>query len=158
VALRKRNLPHFQEADAVYFVTFRRKAEVDVDLTGAAAAEAIVGALRYFAGVRYRLYDYTVMPDHVHVILQPLARDGQFEPLHKIMHSIKSWTANQINRAVGRSGSLWLDESHDHVLRGPRDYREKARYIWSNPVQAGLIDDAAEWPWWGNGQREEGQE
>ena len=98
MALRKRNLPHFQEADAVYFVTFRRKAEVDVDLTGAAAAEAIVGALRYFAGVRYRLYDYTVMSDHVHVILQPLARDGQFEPLHKIMHT--ALRAGQRTRSI----------------------------------------------------------
>jgi len=154
VAFRRRNLPHREAAGETYFVTFRRLRHLQVDLTNPKTAPIIISALRHFGGLRYRLYDYTIMPDHVHVILQPIEREGQCEPLADIMHSIKSWTANEINKAVGRSGSLWLDESHDHMIRGPRDFREKAQYIWANPAKARLIEDPVDWPWWGHGDRE----
>jgi putative transposase len=157
MSFRKRNLPHLERPGGTYFITFTRLREAQVDLTNPNVATIIISALHHFAGVRYWLYGHTVMPDHVHVILQPIERDGQVKPLHDIMHSIKSWTANRINKAAGRSGSLWLDESHDRLIRSPSDFREKAQYIWQNPAKAGLIDDPADWPWWGNGE-EEGQD
>jgi len=151
---RRRQLPHIEQDGQTCFITFTRRREVAVNLTDAAIGPIIIGALRHFAGSRYQLYDYTVMPDHVHVILQPLCKDGESEPLERILHSIKSWTANQINRQLGRSGSLWMQDSHDHMLRGPRDYETKARYIWHNPQAAGLIADPAQWPWSGHGENE----
>jgi putative transposase len=50
---------------------------------------------------------------------------------------------------------LWQDESYDHIIRNEADYREKARYIWENPVRRGLVADPATWPWWGCGQQGE---
>ena len=151
---RKRRLPHHEQPGATDYITFTRAPGAHVDLTDAPIARIIVGAMRYFAGIRYHLYDYTVMPDHVHVILKPMFCSGSWESLSDIMHSIKSWTANQINRRLGRSGSLWLDESYDHMLRGQKDHEVKARYIWLNAARAGLIDDPPEWPWWGRGDAE----
>jgi len=148
---RRRHLPHYEQPGGVYFITFTLKPGIVADLSGAQIAPIIIGALRYFAGTRYHLYDYTVMPDHVHCIVQPIVRDGDCEPLDRIMHSLKSWTANEINRALGRTGALWLAESYDHMLRGEDDYKEKARYIFNNPVARRLVDDAVNWPWWGNG-------
>jgi len=151
---RKRRLPHYEEPGQTYFITFTRAPEAHVDLTDEAISRTIIAALRHFAGVRYHLYDYTVMPDHVHAILKPMIRNGTCEPLSGIMHSIKSWTANQINQRLARSGRLWLDESYDHIVRGQKDYEVKARYIWLNPVKAGLVDDPAEWSCWGRGDEE----
>ena len=151
---RKPNMPHREQEGATYFVTFTRTREADVDLTTPSVARVIIRAMRYFAGERYLLFDYTVMPDHVHVVLKPLVCGGRYEPLARIMHSIKSWSANEVNRQLGRSGRLWTHKSYHHIVRGSKDYRTTATYIWGNPVKAGLIEDPAEWKWSGHGDKQ----
>ena len=148
----RRNLPHFEDEGATYFIRFSLKNTVLINLADPAIAQIIIKALKHFANVRYLLYDYTVMPDHVHVILKPLRFDDSVEPLARIMQSIKGWTARQINLVLCRRGALWQDESYDHVIRDQDDYQEKARYIWGNPVAAGLVEDPQQWPWWGHGK------
>ena len=153
--ITRRHLPHWEQPGATYFITFRLKDASSVDLTRPDIAPIIAGAVRHFAGVRYQLHDYTVMPDHVHLIIQPEVDDRGAESLGRIVHSLKSWTANQINRRVRRSGALWLDERHDRIVRDEHEYTQTARYIWMNPAAKGLVADPQDWPWWGHGQREE---
>lgn len=150
--ITRRRLPHWEEPGATYFVTFRLDDSATVDLSRSDIAPVIIGAIRHFNGVRYRLYDYTVMPDHVHMVIQPEVLGDASEPLYRIMHSIKSWSATQINQRLGRRGRLWRDESYDHIVRNETDYHEKARYIWENPARQGLAPDPADWAWWGHGQ------
>ena len=104
---RRRRLPHWEDPGATYFITFRVSEDAHCDLCRPDIAPIILGALHHFADRRYLLFDHTVMPDHVHVILKPLKRsDGTWEPLSRITHSIKSWTANQINGKLRRRGPL----------------------------------------------------
>lgn len=150
---RQRRLPHWENPGATYFLRFSLPDSAVCDLSDARLAPIIIGALRFFAGQRYLLFEYSVMPDHVHVLLKPLQRDdGTWEPLGRITHSIKSWTANQINGLLGRRGTLWQDETYDHAVRSEDDRRECAWYIWMNPVNEGLVRHPLEWPWSGNGQ------
>ena len=149
---RRRHLPHWEEPGATYFVTFRRHADAGIDLTARDVAPIIIGALHHFDDDRYWLYDYTVMPDHVHVILKPVVRDGGAELLWRILQSLKAWTARRINETTGRSGPVWQHESYDHIIRNQADYEGKAGYIFQNPCAKGLISDPAEWPWWGRGK------
>ena len=148
---RRRRLPHWEASGETYFVTFRLQRPTALDLTNDAVAQSVVNALRFFDGKRYLLFDYTVMPDHVHVILKPLVVGGQSEPLWRITHSLKSWLAHRINEMRGRKGSVWQEESYDHMLRNREDYSEKAAYVYDNPRRKGLVDDPANWPWWGIG-------
>jgi REP element-mobilizing transposase RayT len=61
------------------------------------------------------------MPDHVHLILTPLAdEDGSF-PVSQITHAIKSESAHRINK--NRKGKVWQDESFDHGGSGEEPYR-----------------------------------
>ena len=154
----RRHLPHIEADGATYFVTFTLREAMTVDLTNPAVASIITQARRYFAGSRYLLYDYTVMPDHVHVILKPLTEESEHNSLDNIMHSIKSWTATRINECVGRRGHLWRDESWDRIIRGRANYEETAHYIWNNPMARGLVDDPAKWPWWGRGSDDEAED
>lgn len=155
---KRRNLPHLTRPGATYFVTFCRHARFERSLTDTQVAPIIVQTLQGWAEARYVLYDYTVMPDHVHVILKPVQRPGTEmmpEPEHwalsEIMQGIKGNSARDINEALGREGSVWQAESHDHIVRGRRGYKAAARYIWRNPLEAGLIADPEKWPWWGRG-------
>jgi REP element-mobilizing transposase RayT len=148
---RRRRLPHWEEPGHTYFVTFCLQRPPVVDLSQEPFGQLTVAALRHFAGSRYHLLDYTVMPDHVHAILKPAAEEGQSEPLARIMQSIKSWLARRINEAAGRSGRVWQEETYDHMLRNTEDYVEKARYIYENAMRRGLVRDPADWPLWGTG-------
>jgi REP element-mobilizing transposase RayT len=105
-------------------------------------------ALAFYANKRYYLYDHTVMPDHVHLILQPIERDGSVELLGNITGDIKRFTAKKINQILDRKGSLWLDESYDRIIRNEKEYRKFARYIFENPVRAGLVQRGEDWKWW----------
>ena len=151
---RRKKLPHQTCDGATHFVTFQRTKNVAVSLADPAIAPITINALQHFAGSRYLLYDYTVMPDHVHVILKPLPREKGLEPLGRIVQSIKGWTARHINMVIGRRGAFWQDGSYDHIIRNRQDYEEKTKYIWNNPQVAGLVTDAERWPWSGRGQGE----
>ncbi|MBA4138270.1 MAG: hypothetical protein C0518_13235 [Opitutus sp.] len=96
--------------------------------------DVVCGALRYFAGVRYLLDEFVVMPNHVHVLVKPLPGHGPAE----ILHSWKSHTANQLNWRLGRTGQLWQHESFDHLVRNDAAMEAIRRYIRENPQRAGM--------------------
>jgi REP-associated tyrosine transposase len=89
-----------------------------------------------------RLHAWVVMPNHVHLMIEPLA------PMAKITHAVKGSTARQANLLLGRTGKyFWQDESFDHWIRDEAEFAKVKKYIERNPVSAGLASEAAEWPW-----------
>jgi putative DNA methylase len=100
-------------------------------------------ALRNFDGDRYVLVGFVVMDDHVHVLVQPLKGIA----LEQILHSWKSFTARQFQRAGGRKGAVWQKESFDRIVRNEADLWEKAGYILANPSKRwpGISEYA--WAW-----------
>ena len=104
-------------------------------------AAMVQDQLKHFAGTRYHLLAWSVMPNHVHAILQPFAG---FE-LPAILHSWKSYTANQANKSLGREGTFWQPEYYDHLIRDEADLEAAVDYVWLNPDRAGLED----WRWRG---------
>jgi len=123
----RRRLPHWRLRGATYFVTWRLKSGLS-ELTSA-ERDIVAAALHHFDGQRYRLRAYVVMNDHVHVLVEP--KEG-FE-LTNILHSWKSFTANQLQRKCGRHGAVWQDESFDRIVRDEDEFWEKRTYIYNNP-------------------------
>lgn len=98
----------------------------------------------------YRLYAYTVMSNHVHVLLHPLedAQTGQPVPLARITQVLKGRTARFANQQLGRTGQrFWARESYDHWARNENETRRIVAYILDNPVKAGLVTEPSAWPW-----------
>jgi len=147
----RRHLPHWQAPGETHYLTFTLLDRHACDLTRAALAHIIVGALQFRHEERYTLLDWVIMPDHVHLILYPMMAENGFFSLSKIMGSMKGWTAHEINRNISQRSSLWQDESFDRVIRSDGEYRKHAFYIWMNPVEAGLVENPRDWPWWGQG-------
>lgn len=123
-------------------------------LTRPDVAAKVMDGLHYFDGERYLLDVFTVMSNHIHVVLTPLpAADGVPVALQRILHSFKRHTAREGNRILGRTGQFWQHESYDHVVRGVSELERIRRYVLYNPVKAGLADDPRRWPycwasWW----------
>jgi REP element-mobilizing transposase RayT len=104
-------------------------------------ATCVVSALQFFAGTRYDLLAWCVMPNHVHVVM----RISGDLPLEKIVHSWKSYTANQANKILGRTGTFWQREYYDRIIRDEKDLTRTIAYVRGNPAKAGLKN----WPWVG---------
>ncbi len=104
-------------------------------------AKVVANALAFFDSTRYRLHAWCVMPNHVHVVIEPM---GKYD-LSKILHSWKSYTANEINRLAGVRGQVWETEYYDHLIRDESDLQAQIAYVLANPRKAGLSG----WKWFG---------
>jgi REP element-mobilizing transposase RayT len=92
-------------------------------------ADLILSAMKHFDRDRYTLHAWSIMPNHVHAIVQP---HGE-QKLEKILYSWKSFTAKKANELLGRSGGFWQEEYYDHIVRDGEDFRHQVRYVLENP-------------------------
>ena len=110
----------------------------------------------------FKLIGYVVMPDHVHVILNPLRKS-----ISEVVRRLKSLSARRILDWLRQDSyeaslkKLALDipqsRSHTHALwqKGfsaidlwsPRFILQKLSYVHLNPIRAGLCGHPAEWTW-----------
>lgn len=178
----RKNLPHWQQEGAAYFITFRLADSLpesklaawrserdtwlalhpepwtqDVEreyhrrfsntmerwldeghgsclLRAAGNANIVAEVLRNFDSVRYTQHAWVVMPNHVHGLFS-LHADCRLED------TVKSWkgvSARRINVALGRSGSLWMTDYFDRLIRDEEHFWNCARYIRQNPVKGKL--------------------
>ena len=112
-------------------------------------AELVAKAVLKFDGQRYELSAWVIMPNHVHILFTPI------EPfsVSDIMHSIKSYTANEANKALNRSGRFWSPDYFDRFIRGREHFISTRKYIENNPVKAGLCKAPEDWSWGSAGYR-----
>lgn len=118
-------------------------------------AKIVENAFYFNNKKKYDLIAFTIMPNHVHIILKPYEdeqkanKTGKSEKyvLTKIVGNIKSFTANKANEELKRKGSFWHNESYDHVIRDEKELRAFTEYILNNPVKAGLCNSTEEWRW-----------
>lgn len=89
----------------------------------------VENAFSYFDSTRYRLLSYVIMPNHVHILFEPITPNL----LPDILHSLKSFTANKINKALGLTGPLWMRDYHDRLIRSEKHLFWAQRYIANNP-------------------------
>jgi putative transposase len=163
-------LPHFDSADTVQHIVFRtigslprdiagtlpedtraaRKAIEELldcgahggDLLDSFSRQTVEAALLHGDGKRYRLLAWCVMPNHVHVLIEQM----QGDPLGEIVRAWKSFTSLQINRARGKTGQFWARDFFDRYMRNEDQVWRAIGYIEGNPVKAGLVQAAADWP------------
>ena len=71
------------------------------------------------------------------------------------MGAWKSWSSKGAHNALrprpatAATIPLWQREFFDHVLRASESYSEKWNYVFENPVRAGLVTRADDWPYAG---------
>ncbi len=133
-------------------------------------------SLYHLHGKQYDLKVFCIMPNHVHVVFVPypnvvdasriqvpskIEPDGcgthpprevgeqldQQSPLSRIMHSLKSFTAHEINKLLNRTGSVWQRESYDHWIRDENEFERIVHYLNANPMEAKLCARPQDWFW-----------
>lgn len=119
-----------------------------VNLSNTACTEIIKESLFYFEGKKLENYAFCIMPNHIHWVFHLKERDadGQAVYLQDVMQSVKRFTANQINKAENRTGTLWQAENFDVTIRNREHLHRAVQYTINNPVKAGLVTEADAWP------------
>jgi REP element-mobilizing transposase RayT len=100
------------------------------------AREIMRTALHYFDGTRYTLGSFAIAGNHVHVLVAPVPGID----LSEVMHSWKSYTAKAINKALGRKGTLWQEESYDHLVRSEASLYRISVYIHAHEDQGAYVE------------------
>lgn len=104
-------------------------------------AEIVRDSLLEFHDERYKLCSWVIMPNHIHLLLKPIYNWD----LDKILHSFKSFTALEANKAMNRSGKFWMREAFDRRIRDLDHFQKTIRYIENNPVKAGFCREKEDW-------------
>ena len=88
---------------------------------------------------------YVIMPDHIHLF-------AGFGPesitLSSWMKSLKKTISKVLTNATFHAPH-WQKGFFDHVIRSHESYDEKWLYVRDNPVRAGLVQSAEDWPYAG---------
>lgn len=94
----------------------------------------VADSLMHFHGERYRMGDFIVMPNHVHLLVAFATAEAIKEQCDSWLH----YTAYRINQRLGEKGKFWQQEPFDHIVRSPDQYDSLRQYIADNPRKASL--------------------
>ncbi len=83
------------------------------------------------------------MPNHAHVVVEAI--DGH--SLGEVVRGWKSFTARRANEKLGRVGPFWHADYFDRYMRNEGHLERTVEYVEQNPVKAGLVAAASDWPW-----------
>ncbi|MFJ2984111.1 MULTISPECIES: REP-associated tyrosine transposase [unclassified Pseudomonas] len=86
---------------------------------------------------------WVVMPDHVHWLIE--LRSGT---LCCLMRRFKSRSSHALYQRGMRREKVWQPGYQDRALRREDSVLQVARYIVANPIRAGLVDRAGDYPHW----------
>jgi putative DNA methylase len=116
-------------------------------------AQIIIQTLKFYRNTAYELHAYCLMPNHLHLLIKPLQGSaGKYHKTSDIVRNIKSFSAKEMNKLLGREGAIWQHEYYDRFIRNPADYNRTVEYYLNNPVKAGLVAKAGDWQYsfWDN--------
>lgn len=113
-------------------------------------------------GVLYDLQAYTIMPNHVHLLIDTKTQfvnknhfylphiPLKFKALSDIMQLIKGGASYKSNlllqKQIGKKVLPFFQrESFDRFVRNEKEWQNIIAYILNNPVKAGLIENWQDW-------------
>ncbi len=92
---------------------------------------------------RFRVDDFVVMPDHVHLLVS-VRGDVSIE---KAMQFIKGGFSYRVKKELGFSGEVWQRGFSEVRVDGRQSFERHREYIAQNPVRAGLVQTGETYPW-----------
>lgn len=115
-------------------------------------AQVVWDALQHHNGDRYNLIAWSIMPNHVHVLIETA------QELSKIIQTWKSYTgrwamANNEKYCLGiepGAKSFWRTEYWDRFIRDEAHFNNVVKYILENPSKANLIKDSTAYKFTGS--------
>jgi REP-associated tyrosine transposase len=86
---------------------------------------------------RFKLHDFVIMPDHVHLLI---------EVVGDMMQLIKGRFSHSLSHEFGYKGEVWQRGFAEVQVMNKDAFETHRTYIAGNPVKAGLVDSPEKYP------------
>lgn len=129
-------------ADIPHHVTQRGNRRGQVFFSNADYQAYLHWLREYCAKLDVAVIAYCLMTNHVHLILVCKAKAA----MPRLLKALNARFARRVNRMREWSGHLWQGRYFSSALDGPH-FRAAVRYVERNPVRAGLVNRAEDYPW-----------
>jgi putative transposase len=128
-----------------YFLTFCTADRQQVLGDPATASMVTAHILQTARWYDFVVLAYCIMPDHLHLLIH-----GQSDraDARRFASSLKRRTGQ--GYASSANTPLWQEGYYDHVVRPEENFDGIARYIFENPVRAGIVTSAVDYPFIGS--------
>jgi putative transposase len=126
----------------VFFVTFCTYRRRKLLASHRIHTPFVTFAIRAYSEYGIAVGRYVIMPDHLHLFV---CGPDDFE-LGRWIGMLKQALARQTGQS---KATVWQRGFFDHLLRTDESYAQKWNYVRENPVRAGLVKQADDWPYSG---------
>lgn len=129
-------------AGVPHHITQRANRREDVFFTDEDRNQYLEWLIEYSNRHQVEVLAYCLMTNHIHLVLEPFAEDG----LQQVLKPLHMRYAQHINRIRGWKGHVW----QGRYFSSPLDERytfAAIRYVERNPVRAGMVRKAEQYPW-----------
>jgi putative transposase len=92
---------------------------------------------------RIKLHDFVIMPDHAHLLIE-VAGEMTIE---KAMQLIKGRFSHRLSHEFGYKGDVWQRGFTEVQVMNKQNLETHRAYIAENPVKAGIVTSADEFPY-----------
>jgi putative transposase len=100
------------------------------------------------------VHAYVLMDNHVHLLVTPWEKQSASE----LMRKLGQHYAQHFNKVHKRTGALWEGRFKSFVVDSEGYLLRCYRYVERNPVRAGMVRRASEYPWSSYGINAEGKD
>jgi putative transposase len=143
---KPRRLPGFDyRGETACSVRFCTRDREPVFISAAAVEIVLLQFLRAAAATHVAVVAYCFMPDHVHLLVQGMDNGAD---VRRFIRLAKQYSGYQYSKRFGRP--IWQRLGYERVLRASEAVEVAARYILWNPVRAGLVKRAEDYPFSGS--------
>jgi putative transposase len=140
--VRNSNPASVQERTRTFFVTSSTSQGRNV-LQSTRMAELFIDVLRsYSLQGRFRVHEFVVMPNHVHLLIT--INDSM--AIEKAIQLIKGNFSYRAKKELGVQHAIWQRGFSENRIYEQESFVEFRSYIKNNPVKAGLAKTAEDYP------------
>jgi len=159
----RKQVKHFNDPGHIHFLTFSCLNRWPLLLNKRSIQWFLDSLFKTCREWEYELWCYTVMPNHVHLIVRPLKDEYK---ISKFLQAVKQPVARKANKWLSVHSLVWKERltvvrasgkrefhfwqaggGYDRNLVSEKSVRKTIDYIHDNPVRKGFVRNASEWKW-----------
>lgn len=140
-------MKRFLEKGNVYFVTSVTKNRIPIFKDKFSAQFLVTCIIYHKFMLEFNLFGYVIMPDHFHLLVQPIGKWN----LSEIIRFIKGNFARKYNELRKQEGEVWQRSFYETSMRSNKDILRWLEYMHYNPVKKNLVSKPEEYEfssWW----------
>jgi len=106
-------------------------------------ADLLIDVLRSLVAEHlFKLHDFVIMPDHVHLLIEV----GSDITIEKAMQLIKGRFSHRLSHEFFYKGEVWQRGFTEVQVLNKQNFEAHRAYIAENPINAGLVASTGDYP------------